>query len=153
MLADRVCPETCASRAFTVYRSAAQRTGWDGTVGHIFPVATMEGGRGSRPLSAARVTASLQTHLREAGLPDHFTMHSFRVGGSLIRFLAWTAVDEIMQIRGWKTEAIAKYYNCATSGGRVQGCKRKRGQSYADASRLPLSPEFENDFAACARRV
>ena len=87
--------------------SAAQRIGWDLTAGHIFPVVTTEGGRGSRPLSAARMAAFLQVHLREAGLPDHFTMHSFRVGGSLARSLAGTAVDEIMKIGGWKTEAIA----------------------------------------------
>ena len=32
----------------------------------------------------------------------------------------------------------------------MRGSKKKRGQSYADASELPLSPEFRNDFAACA---
>ena len=108
VLADRVCPETRASRAVTAYISAAQRIGWDLTVGHIFPVVTTEGGRGSRPLSAARMTASLQAHLREAGLPSHFTMRSFRVGGSLTRSLAGTTADEIMKIGGWKTEAIAE---------------------------------------------
>ena len=83
VLADRVCSETCASRAVTAYISAAQRIGWDLTVGHLFPVVMTEGGRGSPPLSAARMTASLQAHLREAGLPDHFTIHCFREGGSL----------------------------------------------------------------------
>ena len=79
-------------------------------------------------------------------------MHSFRVGGSLTRPLAGTAVDEIMKIGGWTTEPIVKYPIGATSSGRVQVDKRKRGQRYADASRLPLSPEFEQDFAACARQ-
>ena len=127
----------------------AQRIGWDLTVGHVLPVVTTEGGRGSRPLSVARMTASLQAHLREASLPGHFTTHSFRVSGSLTRPLAGTAVDEIMKIGGWKTEAIAKSYIGATSSGRVEGGKRKRGQRYADASRLPLLPEFEKDPAAC----
>ena len=98
--ADRVRPETCASRAVTAYISAAQRIGWDLTVGHFSPVVTTGGGRGSRPLSVARMTASLQAHLREAGLPDHFTMHSNRVGGSLTRSLAGTVVDEIMKTGG-----------------------------------------------------
>ena len=100
VLADRVCPETCASRTVTAYISAAQRIGWDLTVGHLFPVVMTEGGRGSPPLSAARMTASLQARSREAGLLDHFTIHSFRVGGSLTRSLAGTAVDEIMEIGG-----------------------------------------------------
>ena len=44
-------------------------------------------------------------------------MQSFRVGGSLSKSLAGTAVDEIMQIGGWKTESVAKYYIGATSTG------------------------------------
>ena len=55
-----------------------------------------------------------------------------------------------MKIGGWKTEAIAKYYIGAISKGRVQGVKRQRDQRYAHGSRLPLSPEFENELAACA---
>ena len=38
----------------------------------------------------------------------------------------------------------------ATSSGQVQGSKRKRVQSCADAIELTLSPEFEKDFGACA---
>ena len=51
VLADRVCRETCASRAVTAYISAAQRIGWGFTVGDFFPVVTTEGGAGfSAPL-------------------------------------------------------------------------------------------------------
>ena len=64
--------------------------------------------------------------------------------------MAGTAVDEIMIIGGWKTESVAKYYIGATSSGQVRGSKKKRGQSYADASELPLSPEFRMDSEACA---
>ena len=34
--------------------------------------------------------------------------------------------------------------------GQVRGSKKKRGQSYSDASELPLSPESKKDFAASA---
>ena len=71
-------------------------------------------------------------------------MHSLRVGGSLCKSLAGTAVDEIMKIGGWKTESVAKNYIGATSSGQLRGSKKKRGQSYADASDLPLPPEFRN---------
>ena len=152
VLADRDCPAVCTFRAMTAYISAAQRMGWDLTAGHLFPVVTAGGDRGNLPLPAARVTTALQAHLRAAGLPSHFTMHSFCVGGSLSKSLAGTTVDEIMQISGWKTESVAKYYIGATSGGKVHGSKRKRGQSYASASELPLSPEFQKHFAACSRK-
>ena len=101
-------------------------------------------------LSAARMTANLQSYLRMEDLSNHFTMHSLRVGGSLSKSLAGTAVDEIMKIGGWKIESVAKYCIGATSSGQVRGSKKKRGQSYADASELPLSPEFRKDFVACS---
>ena len=61
-------------------------------------------------------------------------MHSFRVGGSLNKLLAGTAVDEIMKIGGWKTERVARYYIGATTsasvkaakGGRDEGSRRER---------------------------
>ena len=34
--------------------------------------------------------------------------------------------------------------------GQVRGRKKKRGQSYADGSERPLSPEFRKGFTACA---
>ena len=60
------------------------------------------------------MTIALQGHFWAAGLPSCFTMHSFRVGGSLSKSLAGTVVDEIMKNSGWKTESVAKYYSGAT---------------------------------------
>ena len=80
MLADRDCPAVCAFRAVTAYIPAAQRMRGDLTAGHLFPAVTAEGGRGNPPLSAARMTTALQGHLRAAGLPSHFTMHSIPRG-------------------------------------------------------------------------
>ena len=152
VLAEKECPQVCAFRAVTEYISAAQSIGWDLTKGHLFPVVLTDGRRGAVALSAPRMTASLQGHLRVAGLPDHFTMHSFRVGGSLSKSLEGTAVDEIMKIGGWKTEKMAKYYIGATTSTGVRAQKRQRDNAYATASEMPLSPAFEADFAACALR-
>ena len=99
------------------------------TAGYLFPSVSAEGGRGNLSLSAARMTTALQGHLRAAELPSHFTMHSFRVGGSLSKSLAGTAVDEKMKIGGWKTESVAKYYIGATSSGRVHGSKKKHAKA------------------------
>ena len=60
-------------------------------------------------MSAQRMTAALQGHLRIAGLTDHFTTHPFRMRGSVSKALAGTAVDEIMKIGGWKTERMSRY--------------------------------------------
>ena len=80
MMAERDCQLTCACRAVTVYISAAQRIGWDLAARHLFAMDTSKGGQGSRSLSTARRTAFMQIYLREAGLPNHFTMPPIQVG-------------------------------------------------------------------------
>ena len=55
-------------------------------------------------MKAQRMTVTLRGHLRIAGLLDHFTMRSFRVGGSVSKSSAGTAVGEIMKIGRWKTD-------------------------------------------------
>ena len=110
VLADAENPQTCAFRGVTEYISAALAIGWDLTAGYSFPVAECNGERGSVAITAPRMTAAVQAHLRARGLSDHFTMHSFKVGGSLSKSLAGTAVDEVMKIGGWKTERVARYY-------------------------------------------
>ena len=74
----------------------------------MFLVVEPNGTRGTVAVSAPRVTAGLQMHLRAAELPDHFYLPSFRVGGSLSKSSARTAVDEIVKIGGWKTEQVAR---------------------------------------------
>ena len=100
VLADAEYPQTCAFQGATEYISAALAIGWDLTAGY--------GERGSVAITAPRMTATLQAHLRAGGLPDHVTMNSFRVGGSLSKSLEGTAVHVIMKIGGWKTERVAR---------------------------------------------
>lgn len=61
---------------------------------------------------------TLQGHLRAEELPEPLSMHYFRVGGSLREFLAGTAVEEVLDIGGWKTDSVAKvlYIGCIACG-------------------------------------
>ena len=68
-------------------------------MGHLFPVVEPHGGR---RVSAPRIAAALQMHLRAADLPDRYTLLSLRVGGSLSKSLVGTAVDETRKIGGCK---------------------------------------------------
>lgn len=94
--------------------------------------------------------------LKVAGLPSHFTKHSFGVGGSLMTHsMSGTAVDEIMKIWGWKTRAVVE--NCivgptTTRGVHMAGSKRKSSEGYCDSNQLPLSAAFTRDFTAHAPR-
>ena len=150
VLADKESPQTCAFTGVTEYISAAHRIGWDLAKGHLFPLVLADGSRGPVPMSAQRMTAALQGHLRMAELPDHFIMHSFRVGGSMTKSLAGTVVDEIMKIGGWKTESIAKNYIGSTTSTGVRASNRTRDHGYARANELRLCQNFESDFSACA---
>lgn len=137
--------DTCAVRGVAEYISAAQDIGWDLSSGYLFSEPAADGSRGSKRITAKHMTAALQAHLRAANLPDGFTMHSFRVGGSVSRAMAGESIAQIMQVGGWKTEAIARYYV-------EPSAKRRRAQNYHAANDAPLSDAFEADFAACARR-
>ena len=159
VLAHNEFPQTCAFRGVMDYISAAQSIGWDLTKGHLFPLVLADGSRGPVPMSAQHMTTVLQGHLRMAGLSAHFTMHSFRAGGSVSKALACTAGDEIMKIGGRKAEKIGKYCTGSTTSTRAPASKRTRGPAskrtrdhdYAHANELPLlSPAFESDFTACA---
>lgn len=160
MLVDTRCLETCALRRVSEDISAALRIGWDLTEGCLFPIVEPNGTVGTAALSAPRMTTTLQSHLRTAKLPDHYTMLSCRVGGSLIKSLAGTTVDQTINIGSWKTEQAARLYTGATtsraagatSSPRECPCKRKLQSDYATAMDLPLSPAFQQDFAACSRR-
>ena len=88
-------------------------------------------------------------------------MYFFRVEGLLSKSLAGTAVDDINKIGGWKTEQVAWYHVGATTLDRAAAgangqkrdgfSKRKSKSAYAADNDLPPSPDFQEDFAACAR--
>lgn len=80
----RLCLEICAYNARSRSTSRLLMTvmgPYDRTLGHLFPVVTLAGQRGSLPLMAARRTDVLRGHLRRAS-PVPFTMHGVGVSFS-----------------------------------------------------------------------
>ena len=106
VLADAENLQTCAFRGVTGYIFAALAIGWDLSAGCEFPVVECNGERGSVAITAPRMTAALQAHLRAVGLPDYFTIHSFKVGGSLSKSLADTVVDEDRRLEDRARHAV-----------------------------------------------
>ena len=151
--ADPDSEVTCPLLAVEAYLDAAASYGWNLSTGHLFPVVTGEGKRGQTPLLAHQMTAALQQHLRVAGLPDHYTMHSFRVGGSVNQSLAGTPIDAIMDMGGWKTRRMAEHYvgaTCSGNPGTAGGFPLD--EVYGEADAYPLSPGFQEKYAACRQR-
>ena len=89
MLADPDCPAICVRLAVTAHISAAQHIGWDLTAGYLFPVVTTEGNRGGLPLSAARMTATLQGHLFAVGIAAELCDDAFLRVGDLYQISHW----------------------------------------------------------------
>ena len=137
--------DICAVRGVAEYIQAAQDIGWDLSTGYLFSEPEQDGSRGTPRLLAKDMTAALKSHLQAANLPVVFSMHSFRVGGSLSRAMAGETIEQIMKVGGWKTESIARYYVEPSS-------KKKRARTYNAANDAPLSSAFKADFAACIRR-
>jgi len=152
VLADPERPETCPFRGVSAYLNAAMCQGWDLSSGHLFPTVEDDGVRGNAALTPPRMKATLQKYLRGAGLPDHYTIHSFRVGGSLSQSLAGTPVDEIMKIGGWKTRKVAERYIGQTrSDQQAAESSQSVDVAYQAADAAPLSAEFAATYAACRR--
>ena len=149
VLADPQSAETCAVQCVSAYLEAALGQGWDLSLGHLFPVVLAEGQRGNEPMTPARMKAAFQRHLRAAGLPDHFTIHSFRVGGSLSQSLAGTPVDEIMKIGGWKTRSVAEQYIGQTRSQDQVVPAQGVEVAYQAADAAPKAADFQARFAAC----
>ena len=111
-----------------------------------------EGKRGQPLLLAHQMTAVLQQHLRVAGVPDHYTMHSFRVGGSVNQSLAGP-IDAMMDMGGWKTRTMAKHCigaTCSGNPGTAGGLPLDK--VYGEADAYPLSSGFQEKYAACRQR-
>lgn len=142
----------CAFRGVRAYLTAASHLGWDLEQGHLFPDVGPGGSRLSTPVKPSKMAKDLTAHLEQASLPTHYSMHSFRVGGSLSESLAGTAVDEIMKIGGWQTERMAEHYIGATTSAAAKGKRRKLDGSYDSADKMPLSADFRSKFGACRRR-
>ena len=103
-------------------------------------------------MKPTKMRENLVAHLGHANLPTHFSMHSFRVGGSVSESLAGTAVDEIMKLGGWRSERVATNYIGATTSAAAKGKRRTLDAVYDTADKLPLSPAFKRAYGACRRR-
>lgn len=149
---DTVTPSLCAFKAVTSYISAAYRVGWDLASGHLFPQVSSDGVRSCHSMSSRHMTAALQAHLRAAGLDDHYTMHSFRVGGSVSRSLKGTAMDEIMKMAGWRTTSVAEHYVGATTSLSSAESRLDTDALYAKVSAWSKSSDFRDSYAACSEK-
>ena len=156
VLADPEQAETCSVRTGGVLRISRRLSAKGGIslLEHLFPVVAVDSQRSNEPVTAPKMKDALQQHLRAAGfVPDHFTVHSFRVGGSL-RHILWLEprVDEIMKIGGWKTHKMTAHYIGQICGsGHEAATTQDVEVAYQAADAALAAAESQALYAACRK--
>ncbi|CAM9646805.1 unnamed protein product, partial [Sphacelaria rigidula] len=110
---DELYPATCPVRAVEQRVKVGTSMGWNMTRGYLFPqidTSTTTPTRGSTPMPAAQMTATLRQRGMDAGIKCPFSMHSFRSGGAVSRALAGDYLKKIMQKAFWKRPSTAWRY-------------------------------------------
>jgi len=98
------------------YQQAVESMEWDMTFegGFLFPGVYTDGTKRYEALAPEHMTANLQSYLKAAQVDDHYTMHSFRVGGAVTHHMSGTPFEVLMGYVGWKSEGVVRRYVGAT---------------------------------------
>ena len=86
----------------------------------------------------------------DRGSANRILVGAPRVGDSVIKSLAGTAVDEVMNVGGWKTHIIPKDYLGSTASARVSESKRKRDSRPCGTRGSYHCQAFESDSSTYA---
>lgn len=149
---EEECVATCPVRAVEQFVEIGRYAGWDMSKGYLFPSITRRGEtvvRGTEPISAKQMTATLKKYAKEIGEVQAFSMHSFRSGGAVSRALAGESLATIMQKAYWKNPKTAWRYMrllevvAPGSGGEgmVKGVSEAQ---YREFNEFPLSDQSKS---------
>ena len=146
------CREICTVAAKVEYQLAVESMQWSAGSRFLFPSVLEGGEKGDVAPTAVRMTASLQTHLRAAGMADkRYSMHSFRVGGTASHHVDGMVMDVLMGYVGWKSASVACRYVGVTASAAAAGVKRSRETAFIEADALLLSDQFARSYATFSR--
>lgn len=102
----KICPVTAIEK----YLSTSRAMHVNLTDGFLFRPTTAQGAIADSSVSSEAMNARLKTYLREAGLDDGETAHSFRSGCVVTLALSGSALADVMGHVGWERAHTARYY-------------------------------------------
>lgn len=102
----KICPVTAIEK----YLSTSRAMHVNLTDGFLFRPTTAQGAIADSSVSLEAMNARLKTYLREAGLDDGETAHSFRSGCTVTLALSGSAFADVMGHVGWERAHTARYY-------------------------------------------
>lgn len=119
--------------------AAAYYLDWDLGQGHLFPEVESDGSRGALPVKPSGMRDHLKALWQQPSFRRFYTMHSFRVGGSLSESPAGTYRCR-RDHEVWRVEV--------PTGGK----RRQADDAYDRADKLPLTADIKHKYGTCSRR-
>ena len=92
------------------YMATSRAIQVDLTDGFLFRPTTAQGAISPLSISSEAMNSRLKTYLKEAGIDDGETAHSFRSGCAITLALSGSALADVMSHVGWERSHTASYY-------------------------------------------
>lgn len=100
----------CPVAAIEKYMSTTRAMQVDLTDGFLFRPTTAQGAISPSSISSDAMNSRLKTYLKEAGIDEGETAHSFRSGCAITLALSGSALTDVMSHVGWERSHTASYY-------------------------------------------
>ena len=102
----KICPVAAIER----YMATSRAIQVDLTDGFLFRPTTAQSAISPLSISSEAMNSRLKTYLKEAGIVDVETAHSFRSGCAITLALSGSALADVMSHVGWERSHTASYY-------------------------------------------
>ena len=100
----------CPVRAIENYIIVSRNIGIELRHGYLFRPTSPQGSVLDKPLSHSTAESRLKLYLKQAGIDEGETLHSFRSGCALTLAFSGSPLADIMSHVGWQSSATASYY-------------------------------------------
>ena len=104
----------CPVQNFMLYLSICRLIGIDISSGYVFRTTTKAGHVSDKPFTGSSVYNRFKWYLKDVGLDDRETPHSFRAGYSIILELLGVPKSEVPKHLHWRTVGMVDHYNDLT---------------------------------------
>ena len=103
-------PSLCPVKAIETYVAVTAELGITLRNGYLFRPTNARGHVENKPFSSSSAEARLRVYLKEAGLDQGETLHSFRAGSAITLALSGAQLADVMGHAGWESNSMALYY-------------------------------------------
>ena len=103
-------PSLCPVKAIETYVAVTTELGMTLRNGFLFRPTNSQGNVVNKQFTSSSAEARLRLYLKEAGLDEGETLHSFRSGSAITLALSGAQLADVMDRVGWESNSMALYY-------------------------------------------